>query len=201
MHKGLSAMSGVAVGLGMMYFLDPDKGRRRRALIRDKTKHLWRMSGKALGRAMNKSSRDLTNRARGVIAEIQRSPGTQEVSDDVLADRVRSEMGHVVSRPGAIQVTADQGRVTLVGSVPENELKRLLRRISSVSGVREVQNRLSIEKGAEPESRSRAEKSIRTRWAPVLLGVIGSALTLYGRRRRTRYGRAMRILGKLLAWA
>jgi len=156
MHKGLSAMSGAVAGLGMMYFLDPDKGRRRRAVIRDKAKRFWRMSGRALGRAVNKRSRDLTNRARGVIAEIQGSPGTKEVSDDVLADQVRSEMGHVVSHPGTIQVTADQGLVTLVGSVPESELKRLLRRISSVSGVSEVQNRLSIEKEGEAESRSRA---------------------------------------------
>jgi hypothetical protein len=38
--------------------------------------------------------------------------------DAVLAERVRTELGRLVSHPGAIIVTATQGRVTLSGAVP-----------------------------------------------------------------------------------
>lgn len=35
MTKGLSVLSGAGLGAGMMYLLDIDQGRRRRALVRD----------------------------------------------------------------------------------------------------------------------------------------------------------------------
>lgn len=56
---------GLCLGVGLMYYLDPGRGRRRRALVRDQAVHLKHetednVSGKA---------KDLSNRARGVVAE------------------------------------------------------------------------------------------------------------------------------------
>ena len=57
----------LAFGLGAvaMYYLDPEQGRRRRALVRDQLVHLRvRASKEAVGHA-----KDLRNRAQGVVAE------------------------------------------------------------------------------------------------------------------------------------
>ncbi len=58
-------LGGLAVGAAVMYMLDPDSGRRRRALVRDKATSYTR---KGIEAARGKAE-DLRNRARGLIAE------------------------------------------------------------------------------------------------------------------------------------
>jgi hypothetical protein len=52
-----------------MYILDPDRGRRRRALARDKAVKTWNRSE----RYLEKVSRDLANRTRGLAQETKRA--------------------------------------------------------------------------------------------------------------------------------
>jgi len=61
----LTLLGGLGLGAGLMYLLDPDGGRRRRALARDKAVHGLKVSGKAL----RKTSVDVGNRTRGLVAE------------------------------------------------------------------------------------------------------------------------------------
>jgi putative phosphoribosyl transferase len=70
----------------------------------------------------------------------------EAVDDTVLEARVRSELGRLVSNPGAIQVTAEQGRVTLAGSVLASEVERLVAGVEGVRGVREVANRMEAQR-------------------------------------------------------
>jgi hypothetical protein len=58
-------LCGMAAGAALMYFLDPDRGGRRRALLRDKAVGL----SNDLGEAATGAARDLRNRAQGVVAE------------------------------------------------------------------------------------------------------------------------------------
>ena len=180
MRKELGILGGLGLGAGLVYLLDPHRGKRRRAVARDKAKHIWRVSEKAV----KKTSRDLGNRARGLVAAVKPA-GTKEVSDEVLADRVRSAMGHAVSTSGAIQVTANQGKVTLVGSVLKKELPGLLAKVSSVRNVSEVLNRLSVQ-DTNPAKR---------RWLKPLLWTAGSALAVLGGSHPATRGRMRRILG------
>jgi hypothetical protein len=62
MNKAAIVLTGVGVGAGLMYILDPDRGRRRRALARDKAASTWNRSEKYVG----KVGRDLANRSRGL---------------------------------------------------------------------------------------------------------------------------------------
>jgi hypothetical protein len=57
----------VTFGLGAltMYLLDPEQGRRRRALLRDQLTHARRV----VREQASGTARDLTNRAQGVAAE------------------------------------------------------------------------------------------------------------------------------------
>ena len=63
MNKAAIVLTGVGVGAGLMYILDPDRGRRRRALARDKATSTWNRSEKYVGTM----SRDLANRSRGLV--------------------------------------------------------------------------------------------------------------------------------------
>lgn len=61
-------LGGVALGAITMFLLDPDKGRRRRALARDKVYSTAVRTGKRI----DAKSRDLANRAKGLRAEASR---------------------------------------------------------------------------------------------------------------------------------
>src|SRR6478672_2686575 len=58
-------LGGIGLGAAVMYVLDPQGGRRRRALARDKAVSLANKTSKVV----SARSRDLANRAKGVAAE------------------------------------------------------------------------------------------------------------------------------------
>ena len=58
-------LGGIGLGAAVMYVLDPQGGRRRRALARDKAVSLANKTG----RVVEATSRDLANRAKGVAAD------------------------------------------------------------------------------------------------------------------------------------
>ena len=141
MGRKLSWMSGLGIGALLSYLFDPDRGRRRRALVRDKTGHYLRKAGDSTG----KLGRHLRNRVRGVGAETAaRLQREEDVPDEVLVERVRAEIGHVVAHPGAIEVAAQWGRVTLSGPVLASEVDGLLARVRGVRGVTEIEDRLEV---------------------------------------------------------
>jgi osmotically-inducible protein OsmY len=62
--------------------------------------------------------------------------------DDVIAERVRSELGRVVSQPGAVVVAVEDGVVTLSGEVPAPEREDLIAVTRWVRGVRDLEDKL-----------------------------------------------------------
>jgi len=65
MNKTLAILGGIGAGAAAMYFLDPDQGTRRRALVRDKAIGLKNDATRVVtGRA-----KDLRNRAQGIAHE------------------------------------------------------------------------------------------------------------------------------------
>ena len=138
MNRASTFLGGVALGAGLMYLLDTDRGARRRALVRDKAIRSLHISRDFLGKA----SRDLQHRAQGVAAEVKHRVLHSEVTDAVLAERVRSKLGRYNSHPHAIEVDVDQGTVTLRGPILTDEAARLLRAINAVPGVKSVDDQL-----------------------------------------------------------
>jgi len=114
----LAVVLGAAVGAGIMYLLDPDGGRRRRALLRDQIVSAGHRTSDVVGA----TSRDVTNRARGVVAEIRGRLRREQPSDDVLRERVRARIGSVVGHAGAIETLVSDGKVTLRGPVLGEEV-------------------------------------------------------------------------------
>src|SRR5690349_16259261 len=103
-HSLLGTVAPFAIGAGLMYFLDPSRGRRRRALVRDKTRSTWRQ----LQDTAEKTRTDLTNRARGLIHEARSSFSldAKPVAPGLIVERIRARLGRVVSHPHAISVEA-----------------------------------------------------------------------------------------------
>lgn len=151
-------LSGVGLGAGLMYLLDPAAGRRRRALVLDKASHAFSTGGDAVF----KTSKQVGNRAKGLAAGVGSRLHRQDVADEVIVARVRSKMGRHVSYPSQVSVVAEDGRVTLSGPVRASEAARLLGAVQAVKGVQEVDDRLEIVGGADDPENFQADGS---RWS------------------------------------
>jgi osmotically-inducible protein OsmY len=138
MNRNLSFLTGFAVGAASMYVCDPQRGRRRRALMRDQFTSLANTTSEGLDAA----ARDLSNRAAGTAAEARRRFRSERPDDDVLVERVRAVLGRAVSHPRAIDVEARNGRVCLYGPILTHEVNALLRAVESVPGVQTLDNKL-----------------------------------------------------------
>jgi gas vesicle protein len=77
---------GVAVGALAMLMMDPQQGRRRRALVRDKLVH----AGHASRDYIESKSRDLRNRAQGVVTEIRTGAARVMPGDDAQSQGISS---------------------------------------------------------------------------------------------------------------
>ena len=145
LRNNRALLMGLGLGVGLMYFMDPERGRRRRALVRDKVAHTTRVSSKALGAV----GLDLAHRAAGLIARARGVVRRRPVDDGVLVERVRAKLGRVVSHPHAIDVNASNGYVRLRGAVLRSEASRLVRVVARVHGVREVIDALDVHLSAD----------------------------------------------------
>lgn len=145
MDRKWTLAGGLGLGAALMYLFDPDKGRRRRALVRDRAVHVYHKAADGLGYA----SRGVAQRARALSARTRSLLTQSWVSDEVLAERVRSKVGHVLFHPGSIEVSVKDGRVILAGPILAGEVEDLLARVSRVRGVTGIENRLDIHEEAD----------------------------------------------------
>ena len=203
MHKGTIALTALGLGAGVMYFADPQEGRRRRARLRDVAVH----TGHVLETATGRAARDIENRAVGLAARASASlvPEPPPI-DDVLAARVRARVGRLVSHPGAIEVKASSGRITLSGPVFEVEVDQLVEGVRTVPGVAHVDNQLEFHAQAGDISALQGPGPLKlhgtpsrwARWTPatrVMVGAAGLALMAWGARHRTIRGTAVGLTG------
>ena len=149
-QSGLGSLF-LAAGAGalLMYLLDPEQGRQRTARSRDKLARLARR-GSGAGTA---GVRDMGNRAGGLFAQVRgalrEAMGRDRPHDELLAERVRSQLGRLSSHPRAVDVTVNDGHVTLRGAVLMSDEDALVRGVQAVRGVRGVESDLQIYQSAE----------------------------------------------------
>src|SRR5262245_50839943 len=102
---------GAGIGAAVAFVIDPDRGTRRRALIRDKTVRAARLTRNAV----HATACDMSNRGRGVIAATRGRFRREQLDDVTLSERVRARLGRVSSHPHAIELETSDGEVTLHG--------------------------------------------------------------------------------------
>jgi hypothetical protein len=129
--RGATFLGMASLGAALMFLLDPDAGRRRRALLRDKLVSKTKDTAKFVRRQGTR----VRERMQGAALEKYAAAQHQQVPDDVLVSRVRSELGHAISNVGLLQITAQNGKVSISGSVHPGELVRLEERLEQLSGL------------------------------------------------------------------
>jgi hypothetical protein len=190
-------LSGLVLGAGAMYLLDPDRGARRRSLIRDQGLHASRKLGEGVGA----TARDLRNRSAGKAAELTARLKRDQAGDEIVQERVRSALGRLASNPGAIEVSVYNRRVILNGPVPAAELDSILRSIRRVRGVREVENQLEVyqQTASVPSLQGLGRPGLgRTTLTPTarfLLVTLGTTAAMAGLRSRGGTRRVLTVLG------
>lgn len=196
-------LASIGIGAALMYFLDPQSGRRRRSSARDQGVHALHEANDALDVA----SRDLENRIRGAVASFGSTLRHEPAADEILVERVRSKLGRVSSHPHAIEVGCEGGTITLEGPVLAREMRHVLSAVSRVRGVGKVVNRLEPHRSTEPipalqggAPRREVFELLQTNWAPgprLLVGTAGALALVSGLRRGGFFGAAFALGGGL----
>lgn len=197
-------ISGIGLGAGAMYALDPDRGRRRRALARDKLAHAWRSEREVT----HKGVRDLQHRATGAAAAIRRFAHSGDAPDHVLEQRARAAIGRACSHPGAVEIRCEGGRAILRGPVLADEAEHVAEAVRGVAGIRAVEDGLAryeragdipgLQGGHEQRERSRRA---RAAWPPafrLVAGGAGAGACAYGLSRGGAAGVAAGLAGAIL---
>lgn len=132
------------LGAALMYFFDPDSGRRRRAMTRDRVLAFFRGRGRQLERAGRAASAE----AYGVAQKVKhRQEEPKPQPDDVtLARKVETEIFRDADVPkGQININAENGVVVLRGEVERQDMiAELEAKTRAVQGVKDVENLLHL---------------------------------------------------------
>lgn len=173
-------LGGMALGALVMYVTDPSQGRRRRALLQDK----FTSATHKTSHAMNQTLRDARHRLTGWQAEAMRIIAPRQakpLDDHVLEARVRSRLGRALSSLSGLSVTAQDGVVSLAGTLNPEEEGRVLDIVEAIPGVEAVR----YQEHAYP-GRTRRWRSASP-W--LIAGAAGvGLLTWYGLTRRAPFG-------------
>ncbi len=133
----------VAAGAAAAWLLDPQAGRRRRALLRDRVVALLRRGTRRGGRV----ARGVGSEAYGLkqkAMHLREQP--KDFDDQTLKAKVETELFRGADAPkGQVAVNAQHGIVQLRGEVESPQLiDDLVARTRAVQGVREVENLLHL---------------------------------------------------------
>jgi hypothetical protein len=138
-----------ALGAALVYFFDPENGKRRRKVTGDRLAGLVRRHGRRLARGAGSRAHGLKQKATHMREEPKPQP------DDVtLARKVETEIFRDAEVPkGKINVNAEEGKIVLRGEADSPEMiDDLAKKAKSVQGVQDVENLLHVPGETAPAS-------------------------------------------------
>ena len=136
MRNLVGKIGALAAGALAMYYLDPQQGAQRRAALREL------LASGVRGPTPGRVSRRRTVRAYHV------TPRADPQSDAELRDRIRARLDRLVSHPGALDVSVDNGVVRLSGDVLVREREGLLLQVQQMAGVQKLVNATTAHESA-----------------------------------------------------
>jgi hypothetical protein len=113
--------AGVGLGAGLMYFLDPDRGARRRTHARNQ---------------LMQASHAVRETSQAQLRPLWQAQ--EEIEDGVLAERARAILGQVATHANALALEVSKGVVTVSGPVLRKEIRRTIKALTRVPGVQRV---------------------------------------------------------------
>ena len=138
-------------GIGLAYFFDPQSGRRRRHMWRDRTLGMVRRTFRRTARAGRGAAADVEGMARK--AAHLREERKPDLSDETVTAKIMSEVFRDPELPkGDVNVNVEGGVAVLRGTVGRLELiDELVARVRKVQGVRDVASLLHVESTPETQ--------------------------------------------------
>jgi len=183
----------IGLGAGLMYFMDPEHGSRRRLMVRDRANRFVSDIDESIDIALQ----DTRNRARGVLSEMTARLSDEQTPDWILEERVRSNLGRIGQNTRGVTVNTEGGRIHLTGQIVRGDEEAIVKSAMRTRGVHGVENRLQVVNNPQDIpalQTSRLTQPAQGNWSPatrLLSSVGGSLLTLYG---LTRKGLAKPVL-------
>lgn len=148
MKKLIALVTGSAL---LAYFLDPQSGKRRRAVTKDRFAGFFRHRARDVSRA----GRGVASTAYGTAMKAThlREQDKPQPNDATLVGKVETEIFRDADVPkGRISVNAEEGVVYLRGEVDSPDLiTRLEKATRDVQGVRDVENFLHVPGSPAPQ--------------------------------------------------
>ncbi|TAK10016.1 MAG: BON domain-containing protein [Candidatus Manganitrophaceae bacterium] len=131
-------------GLTLGILFAPRTGRSSRALIAQRYQ-AWMNRLSVWFEDLARKTRQQSSRVQGTIRELREKTAPEEttISDEILSQRVRSELGRFFNT-AAIEIMSQDGVTTLKGAVGNNQERQdIVEMARRVRGVREVISLLS----------------------------------------------------------
>jgi osmotically-inducible protein OsmY len=131
-----------AAGLAGAFFLDPESGKRRRHIARDRALALIRQGAETTRRQAEYRKGQVEGKFEAAKSQV--SPEKPAADDQTLADRVKSEIFQPADAPkGSVNINVERGVVYLRGEVGDrDQIKKLVEHAGSIDGVAGVENLL-----------------------------------------------------------
>lgn len=135
-RKRFVVPAAAAAGAAVAYLFDPDRGRRRRAIARDKMSATFRK----LARRTGQRARYAEGRIEGAVHAFRPDGMRRDADDITLKHKIESEVLRDYE-PGAVDVNVDDGVAFLRGQLRRpDDVRTLERDVSRVPGIRAVEN-------------------------------------------------------------
>ena len=153
-----SILAAGALGVGVAYFFDPDRGRGRRTKARDQIAASFRRFGKRGGRLARKAESEAYGAWKRATHTVPEDPPTD---DETLKQKVETELfGKPGVAKGKIVVNVEDGVVVLRGEVDRPEqMTDLAGSAMKIAGVVGVQNLLHLPEEPPPNKAAAKEAS------------------------------------------
>jgi osmotically-inducible protein OsmY len=146
----MRSVGAFVVGAGLAYMFDPQSGKRRRHVLRDRSVALLRR----LGRRSVGKAKYVAGQAEGVAAQATGAVSRQDegADDATVKDRILSQAFREAGvNTGDVAVDVADGIATLRGTLQSADLVHdLVERVRAVPGVRTVTPRLTVSGTGQP---------------------------------------------------
>lgn len=143
----MSTIRAFLAGIGVAYLFDPEQGKRRRHVLRDRGLRAARRAVRSAG----KRARYASGVAAGVLARVRERtvPDARSVDDATVLQRIRSEAFREVGVPlSDVDVDVREGVAVLRGAIESSSLAQdLVERVREVPGVHRVEDALEVRVG------------------------------------------------------
>jgi hypothetical protein len=148
-------LSSAGCGAGLMYYLDPDRGRRRRKVTLDRSMGMMRRAGRRTMRLERRAIATMAGKARA--AQHLRDQPEAVANDQMLTDRILSQAFRDIDFPHRqVNVNVEERVAVLRGVVDQPEhIRRLEEAVGKVPGVEKVESYLHLPNSPAPGEEAR----------------------------------------------